>query len=172
MISEISNLMVRLLLSCVIGEDLSDTKVDYWINGQLTSQDLSFALRNCFSQTVNRLAAPHVCLIPLLADFYITPHERDLKANCQNIRELVRGVIKRRMLSDLAGKHDLLSIMLENSLFQSDIEITVDELLTVFFAGSQTSANVTQNLILNLCKHPEYKRKVLDEIDKISLSES
>ena len=49
MISEISNLMVRLLLSCVIGEDLSDTKVDYWINGQLTSQDLSFALRNCFS---------------------------------------------------------------------------------------------------------------------------
>ncbi len=82
MISEISNLMVRLLLSCVIGEDLSDTKVDYWINGKLTSQDLSYALRNSFAQTVNRLTAPHVCLFPLLAEFYITPHERDLKANC------------------------------------------------------------------------------------------
>jgi cytochrome P450 len=40
----------------------------------------------------------------------------------------------------------------------------IDELLTVFFAGSQTSASVTQNLILRLCKNPKYKAAILEEI--------
>ena len=42
--------------------------------------------------------------------------------------------------------------------------MTVDELLTIFFAGSQTSSNVTQNLIIQLALNPECKQKVLDEI--------
>ena len=41
----------------------------------------------------------------------------------------------------------------------------IDELLTIFFAGSQTTSNVTQNLILQLCKHPKYKDQILNEIE-------
>jgi cytochrome P450 len=51
-------------------------------------------------------------------------------------------------------------------LFTDDIEVAIDELLTIFFAGSQTSANVTQNLMMYLCKNPEYKIKILDELKK------
>ena len=44
---------------------------------------------------------------------------------------------------------------------------TIDEILTIFFAGSQTSANVTQNLILHLCKHPHYKQKLMRELEEL-----
>lgn len=47
-ISEINEMMTRLLLSCVAGEEFANMKVDYWIKGQLTKQNLSFALRNTF----------------------------------------------------------------------------------------------------------------------------
>jgi cytochrome P450 len=55
--------------------------------------------------------------------------------------------------------------MLGDELFMGDIEKTIDEILTIFFAGSQTSANVSQNLILHLCKHPAYKQQLLDELE-------
>lgn len=42
----------------------------------------------------------------------------------------------------------------------------IDECLTFFFAGSQTSSNATQNLIYALCKHPEYQDKILAELEK------
>ena len=56
--------------------------------------------------------------------------------------------------------------MLSEPLFMNDIEKTIDEILTIFFAGSQTSSNVSQNLILHLCKHPEAKAKIQAEIDE------
>ncbi len=40
------------------------------------------------------------------------------------------------MSSDPVGHSDLLTMMLDDKLFSSDIEIAVDELLTIFFAGS------------------------------------
>jgi cytochrome P450 len=75
-------------------------------------------------------------LFPFLANFYLTKSERDLKANCKSVRDLVRALINKRMNSDSAGHNDLLTMMLDDKLFSSDIEIAVDELLTIFFAGS------------------------------------
>lgn len=43
----------------------------------------------------------------------------------------------------------------------------VDECLTFFFAGSQTSSIAIQNLIFSLIKHPEIKAKVTAELDKV-----
>ncbi len=50
-------------------------------------------------------------------------------------------------------------------MFMDNDELIVDELLTIFFAGSQTTANATQNLILHLLQHPNYERDILDELD-------
>ena len=41
----------------------------------------------------------------------------------------------------------------------------VDECLTFFFAGSQTSSSAAQNLMLMLIKHPEIRDKILAELD-------
>jgi cytochrome P450 len=43
----------------------------------------------------------------------------------------------------------------------------IDECLTFFFAGSQTSSIAIQNLILMLIKHPEIKDKILREIETV-----
>ena len=40
-------------------------------------------------------------------------------------------------------REDLLSLLLEDPLFSDNKEVIIDELLTIFFAGSQTTANVT-----------------------------
>lgn len=42
----------------------------------------------------------------------------------------------------------------------------IDECLTFFFAGSQTSAGNTDNLALHLMKHPEYTTRILSELQE------
>jgi cytochrome P450 len=96
-----------------------------------------------------------VIFFPFLASYFITPYERDLRRNCLAVRNLIGQLIDQRR-SEIeiksSNKGDLLSLLLEDPLFSQNNEIIIDELLTIFFAGSQTSANVTQNLILHLCK--------------------
>lgn len=79
----------------------------------------------------------------------------------------MREVINRRKSDREQGtnsKDDLLELLLKDETFCHDDEVIIDELLTIFFAGSQTSANATQNLIFNLCKKPEYKERIIKEI--------
>ena len=66
----------------------------------------------------------------------------------------------------MAEDNSLLSILLLNPLFAENNELMIDELLTIFFAGSQTSANVTANLIMQLCKHPDIKHRILTELEQ------
>ena len=55
--------------------------------------------------------------------------------------------------------------MLIDPLFSENNEVMIDELLTIFFAGSQTTANTTQNLILHLLKHQKYEDEILAELN-------
>lgn len=90
-------------------------------------------------------------MFPSLAKYYLTPHERELKANCLALRQHVSQIVDKRRLEIKNSKQireDLLSLLLEDPLFRENNEVIIDELLTIFFAGSQTTANVTQNLIL------------------------
>lgn len=89
------------------------------------------------------MSLPHTCLFPSLADKYLTLDERDLSANCTLIRNMVAKVINDRKLLGIKGNDDLIEILTSDPLFNSDIEKTIDEILTIFFAGSQTSANVS-----------------------------
>lgn len=99
-----------------------------------------------------------------MAKFYLTPFERDVKRNCLAVRQLVLEVITRRKADNSTQHDDLLDLLLKDETFSFNDEIIIDELLTIFFAGSQTSANATQNLIFHLCKKPEYKAKIIEEV--------
>ena len=64
---------------------------------------------------VDRLAVPHISLFPQLLDVYITPHERDILANCRTIRALVLDYVNKRraeLQSGVVPKQDLLTLML------------------------------------------------------------
>ena len=60
-----------------------------------------------------------------------------------------------------------MEILLKDENFAGNDDMIVDECLTFFFAGSQTSSGAAQNLILMLIKHPEIKEKILKELDRV-----
>ena len=82
-----------------------------------------------------------------------------------NIVDKRRQAIKEDPKLSSAG--DFLTILLVDEHFKDRNLRIVDECLTFFLAGSQTSSVATQNLIFALCKHPEYQKKILDELDEV-----
>ena len=78
------------------------------------------------------------------------------------LRAFISGIVEKRreeLAKDpslKADKGDFLTILLTEPHFKDNIGRIIDECLTFFFAGSQTSAAATQNLICSLMKHPEY----------------
>ena len=123
---------------CALGEDISDFEVDYWVNGTRCKVNTAFSLRRTFSNFYYRIFHPHVALFPGLANTFIFPYERDLIANAEALRNVVRSMIDRRKKQSANGVKgsDLLSILLADPLFSNNDELMVDELLTIFFAGS------------------------------------
>jgi len=59
----------------------------------------------------------------------------------------------------------LLSILIEDPLFKDDEEMIIDELITFFFAGSQTTAASLSNLIMNSMKKPAIIENIRKEIN-------
>jgi cytochrome P450 len=85
----------------------------------------------------------HVFFFSGFAQYYLLPYERDIQANCHAIRALFQKMVEKRRADPSVGKGDLLSILLSDSLFNMDTEMIIDECLTFFFAGSQTSSIAT-----------------------------
>jgi len=116
------------------------------------------------------MAQPHTNLFPILRDCYILPHERDILANCREIRKVIQEVVNNRRAAvqkdpTLRQKGDFLAILLEDETTKDNNELIIDECLTFFFAGTQTSNLTSQNLVYMLCKHPHYGKRILDELD-------
>ena len=90
------------------------------------------------------------------------PYERDLKANCETLRSFISQIVEKRRAflvnnpEAASDKGDFLTILLTDPHFKDNNKRIIDECLTFFFAGSQTSAAATQNLFCSLMKHPEY----------------
>ena len=167
---EIGMMTARILLVCALGVDCAEQPVNFWKNGACSKVTLAYSLRETFGNLINRLTSPHIAMFPMLARYHITPFERDQKRNAQALRDVCQQIIDKRRSEieknpDLAKAGDFLTILLVDETFKNrDIRI-VDECLTFFFAGSQTSSVATQNLIFALCKHPEYQQRILDEVD-------
>ena len=118
------------------------------------------------------MASPLVLYFPILRDMYVLPYEREILANCIEIRKVIKQIIKNRraaLLKDpnLKDKGDFLQILLDDETTRNDEELIIDECLTFFFAGSQTSNLSSTNLLYMLVKHPEYKDKILKELDQV-----
>ena len=161
LVHEISLMFTRLLLRCAIGESLDGVTINFWQKGKVRKVEVQYALRTCVQEMIDRLYHLHVYFCSSLATQYIFPYERDILANCREIRSLFHKMVEKRRKELIEDPHtkegDLLSILLSDPLFNTENEMIVDEVLTFFTAGSQTSAITTQNLVLHLLKHPHYK---------------
>lgn len=131
---------------------------------------LSDALRLTFNNLVNRLTWPKIVFFPFLAKYYMFSQEREYMRNSLMIRGVIEGIVERRRAAikkdpKLAEADDFLTILLCDDVFKEDNTRIIDETLTFFFAGSQTSAVTLQNLVVALLKNPEYLSKITDELD-------
>ena len=168
---EIGMMTARIMLMCALGVDCAEHPVEFWENSRQGTKSLAYSLRFTFSNLVNRLLSPHIVLFPMLARYHITPFERDQAKNAKALRDFCEDIIKKRKIAikenpELANAGDFLTILLVDEHFKDRKMRIVDEVLTFFFAGSQTSSVATQNLIFALCKHPEYQNQILDEVDQ------
>jgi len=84
---------MRVLLKTAIGESLDDAKVDFWEDGKVTQKELPFALRETYSNLLERVSLPHVVIFPQLAAHFVLPSERDSVKNCVAIRALFLKMI-------------------------------------------------------------------------------
>jgi cytochrome P450 len=55
---------------------------------------------------------------------------------------------------------------LEDELFKNDSKMIIDQCLTFFFAGSQTGALTTSNMIIRMFQNPETIKKTREEFDQ------
>jgi cytochrome P450 len=140
-------MIVRILLSCAFSEDLTNAPIDFWENGKLSKKDVAYSLRVTFHNLLERfLGCPHLLLFPQLCDVYITPWEREQKANAVALRNLIEDIIDKRKKafeedpSLIEQYSDLLTILLVDPHFKNNKKRIIDECLTFFFAGSQTSS--------------------------------
>jgi cytochrome P450 len=168
-IEEMRTAAARILLSCALGEDSSETLIDYHCNGKVEKRHISFVLRQIFHNAVMRLFDVKVILFPFILDIYLTKYEREILANCKSVRTLIQGIITRRREAierdpSLKDRGDFLTILLMDEMTKDDDELILDECLTFFFAGTQTSRISNSNLIFILVKHPEVGQKILDEV--------
>jgi cytochrome P450 len=141
LISVTQNTHQKIILKCAMGVDVADIMLDYKEGGKVYKKRAGDMLRKIFHLTINRVGFPHVAFFPTYGvDMYLLPMEQDLKVNIQTIRNLFMDVvIKRREDMKKPGfvdEGDLLTIMLNEEIFQGNDEIIVDECMTFFFAGS------------------------------------
>lgn len=100
LIAEVSKTLIKILLSCAFGEDLSNIEIDYYINGVKTRQKISFVLREVFHKCIMREISLQVALFPTSAQYCISPSDRENQNNIYILRELFAQVVEKRRKND------------------------------------------------------------------------
>lgn len=107
-------------------------------------------------------------LFPELRPYFISKKDRELGRNIENMRSFIQELIQERKLSDEKNGYDplhhkdFLSILIHDPIFQD--EMIVDECLTFFLAGSQTTAVTTANAICYMLMKPEIEKKLRNSL--------
>jgi cytochrome P450 len=88
------------------------------------------------------------------------------------LRENIKKIIldkKKEAEKDksLLEKGDLMTILLSDDLFKDDIEMIIDECLTFFLAGTQTTSALVGNTIALAMRHPEVMKKINAELNEL-----
>lgn len=102
-----------------------------------------------------------------LLEVTMTALDRRTNRNIAHLRGACRKVIEDRIKNPRTDVKDFLSILRTSDLYKNNIDKMIDELLTIFLAGSKTVQTSTTNLLcyMNMPKHKAIKERLLAEID-------
>ena len=145
---EIGLMTSRILLMCALGVDCSEDPVDFWENGIKMEKSVAYSLRVTLANLVSRFGSFHLVFFPFLASYYITSFEKDQARNSKALRDFVEVIINKRREEikkdpELAKAGNFLTILIADEHFKDRTDRIIDECLTFFLAGSQTSSVAT-----------------------------
>lgn len=95
-IEEVAKILIKVMLTCSFGEDLSERTLDYYVNGVKTTKSVSFVLREVFHNCIDRLISAQINLFPSTAMWHITRADRENTKNIHILRDLLGELVKKR----------------------------------------------------------------------------
>ena len=125
----------------------------------------SFVLKDLLNGIPMRSFNIRFFLYPSMINHYFTPKDQEIKHNIQTLRNNIRDLIidkKNKALKDPSEleKGDLMTILISDDLFKDNIEMIIDECLTFFMAGTQTTSSAVGTTIGQAIKNPEIMAKI------------
>ncbi|GGZ49337.1 cytochrome P450 [Streptomyces inusitatus] len=108
---------------------------------------------------------------PRFLDILPIRPNRDFDRARKSMRGIIDEVVAATRREGWSGRHDLVSLLLdardeETGAGLTDEEVG-DELVTILFAGTETTASTLSWVFHELARHPEAERQVLAEIDEV-----
>lgn len=127
------------------------------------AQAFGHAITNSIEATAQNIGSP-------LAQFVITPKQRQAKRDAKILDDLIYGLIAERRASG-NNTGDLLSMLLfardEETGEGMDVKQLRDECMTLFIAGHETTANALSWALYLLAQHPDEWHKLQAEADRV-----
>lgn len=176
------------------GQDMIDITVDYlskWEDGEERSitQDmmditLGIISKTMFSmdfkegysivgepiETAMRMAVKRMRTLLNLPLWVPTKRNLEYKEAIDELNAVLYNIIEKRR-QDNEKHEDMLGILMdardeEDGVGMTDTQVR-DELMTIFLAGHETTANALSWTLYLLSQHPEVQKKLFDEIDSV-----
>ncbi|TYP79157.1 cytochrome P450 [Paenibacillus methanolicus] len=135
----------------------------------LEGDEYARAIREPY-ETINRMCAERMRQLAAMPLFVPTAKNRAYKDSLQSLDRAVYAILKERKLNPAIGEGDLLSVLIaakdENGRGMTDQELR-DELMIMFIAGHETSANALSWAFSFILRQPEVEQKLYEEWDRV-----
>ncbi|CDW86900.1 cytochrome p450 [Stylonychia lemnae] len=170
-VAETANMMMKNILACVFGRQNENPQVQYKENGEIKQVKLGQSIQSNIGKGIEREFQLHLTLFPELYHFYFTKQDKELVFNVDQGKDYIKALIKsKREQFARTGKYegdDLLTILLQDELFQNDDSMLIDECLTFFAAGAQTTAVSITNFLCYMAQNQQQEEKLRNELKSI-----
>eukprot|EP00347_Sterkiella_histriomuscorum_P011732 403371320 len=167
-VKETSNMLMKVVLASAFGRQNENPLIEQLNQGVKSMVPMGQALSQNVGRAIEREFQLHLLVFPELYPYYISREDKELAFNSLQVRNYISNLIQ--IKKDIYQKtktyqgDDLLTILLQDEIFQGHDEMILDECVTFFIAGSQTTAVTTSNLICYLTQNKEFYDKMIDEL--------
>lgn len=154
---EMMKLTLEIALKLLFGSDIKGKE-----------ERVLFLLNDLNERTIGKLK------IPYNLPFWVpTSNNLKFKQHLQELHDIITDIIKKRRSSKSDTKVDLLQMLIDTTDADTGEKMTEDQLkdeaLSVFIAGSETSATTLSWTFYLLTKNPEVLKEIETEVKKIRL---
>ena len=154
LLSEMTRITLSIISDCFLGG--SEPK-----SPEIVEKNLPYALETVLDRIQSPIQPP--LWVP-------TKKHRLFKEKLRNIEALITKIIKKKEQEGNFYEPDLISmfLLMEREGEYISKQQIFDEIITIFAAGHETTANALFSLIKHIQEHPDVEQKVRDEFDAVT----